>query len=158
MKTIRSLLLIAAITPVLPGTSGCSKNQPAATAAGKVTAGAKGVANDVQSAASDSWDRIKDYTIDRQADFSAGVDRMAGQLDEKTREIKAKFAGAPDAASRDRARAIEEYDQARAELTSSLGDLGQATAQTWAGAKAKVGQAWRRVQAASHRLTSGAGA
>jgi hypothetical protein len=153
MKTSRCLLLLAALmSPAALLVSGCSKTDNTSTNAEKVKTDAKEVAADIKAAVSDSWDSIKDYTYEKRADFSASIDRMAGQFDDKIREFKAKVAGATDAASKDREGAIKEYDEARGDLKSKLSDLGNATADTWADAKGKVAQAWKRVQAAYDKV------
>jgi hypothetical protein len=158
MKTCRRLLLLAAVvSPAALFLFGCSKTDNTSATMDKVQADAKAVATDVKTAAVDSWDAIKDFTFDRRSDFSTGIDRMAKQLDDKTRDLKAKMAGAPDAASKDRDAAIKEYDEARADLNSKLADLGNATADTWADAKAKVVEAWNRVRAAFDKVKSSAG-
>ncbi|MGO9243531.1 MAG: hypothetical protein ACLQDC_02020 [Verrucomicrobiia bacterium] len=137
-------------------TTGCSKADNTSANVEKVKNDAKEIAADVKAAAADSWDSIKDFTYEKRAEFSASIDRMSGQLDDKTREFRAKVAGAPDAASKDRESAIKEYDEARADLKSKLTDLGNATADTWADAKEKVAQAWKRVQAAYDKVKANA--
>jgi uncharacterized phage infection (PIP) family protein YhgE len=157
MKTSRFLLLLAAaMSPAALLMTGCSKTENASTTMEKVKTDAKEVAADVKATVSDSWDTIKDYTYEKRADFSASLDRMAAQLDDKAREFRAKIAGAPDAASKDRESAIKEYDEARADLKAKLTELGNATADTWADAKEKVAQAWKRVQAAYDKVKTSA--
>ncbi len=114
---------------------------------------AANAAADVKVAVSDSWDSIKDFTYDRRADFSAAIDRMANELDDKTAAMNAKVAGAPDAASRERDSAKKDYDEARSNLRAKLKDLGNATADTWADAKARAAVAWKNMQAAYDRMT-----
>jgi len=135
---------------------GCSKTDNTSTSVEKVKTDAKDVAADVKAAVSDSWDSIKDYTYEKRTDFSASIDRMAGQIDDKGRELKTKIASAPDAATKDRESAIKEYDEARADLKSKLSDLSNATADTWADTKEKVAQAWKRVQAAYEKMKASA--
>jgi|CZKI01.1.fsa_nt_gi hypothetical protein len=157
MKTSRCLLLLAAaMSPVALLMIGCSKTDNSSTNVEKVKTEAKEVAADVKASASDSWDSIKDYTYEKRADFSASFDRMTAQMDDKAREVKAKVAGVPDAASKDRESAVKEYDEARADLKSKLSDLGNATADTWADAKEKVAQAWKHVQAAYDKVKASA--
>ncbi len=157
MKTSHFLLLLAAVmSPAAILTTGCSKADNTSANVEKVKNDAKEIAADVKAAAADSWDSIKDFTYEKRAEFSASIDRMSGQLDDKTREFRAKVAGAPDAASKDRESAIKEYDEARADLKSKLTDLGNATADTWADAKEKVAQAWKRVQAAYDKVKANA--
>lgn len=155
MKTYRNLLLLAAVaSPAALFLSSCSKTDTTSTTVDKVQADAKAVATDVKTAASDSWDAIKDFTFERRSDFSTGIDKMCKQLDDGTRELRAKVASAPDAVSKDRVAAVKEYDDARADLKSRLSDLDKATADTWADAKAGVVKAWNRVQAAFDKVKS----
>jgi hypothetical protein len=155
MKTPRSLLfLIAAIGPsVLVGTGGCSKsdNSSVAAAAQDAKTAVTNAAIDVKNAAVDTWDSVRDYTYDKRVEFSASLDRMDKTMDDKIAEEKAK---APDTLSADKQAAIKDYDDARADLKARLTDLGNATADTWADAKAKVATAWQRVKADYDKATS----
>ena len=154
MNTRRSLnLLAAALSPAALFLCGCSKTDDSAKMAQDAKAAAVSAAADVKAAASDSWESIKDFTYERRADFSATMDRMAKDLDDKTAALKTKVAGVPDDASRERASALQDYDSARADLKARLTELGNATADTWADAKAKADAAWKKVQAAYDRVT-----
>lgn len=151
MKTNRSLLLlIASVAPAaLLGSWGCSKssNPSGPSVVQDVKTTATDVAADVKTTAIDTWDSIKDFTFDRRSDFSASIGRMSASLDAKVADLKAKASTLPDAAAKDRDAAIKEYDAASADLKARLTDLGNATADTWADAKAKVSDAWQRVKA-----------
>ncbi len=153
MKT--SLLPLFAAVTGLAGLmiSGCSKPSGASAAVSQVKAGAA----DVASAASDSWDQIKDYSYDRRVEFSASLRRMAGRMDDKTDELKSKLAGLPDQAARSRRSGLKEYAAARADLKANLSAMKDSTADTWADAREKVDQSWKRLRAAYDRLTSPAG-
>jgi hypothetical protein len=146
-------LAIAMAPAALLLASGCSKSGDTPTAADKVQADASNLAADAKATATDTWASVKDYTFEKRAEFSASFDRMTASLDDKTRDWKAKLAGTPDAASKDRDAAVKDYDDARANLKSKLTDLGNATSDTWADAKAKVDEAWKSVQAAYDRMT-----
>ncbi|HEV3029179.1 MAG TPA: hypothetical protein VG457_16490, partial [Planctomycetota bacterium] len=98
----------------------------------------------------DTWDSIKDFTFERHDDFNATVERMSKSLDDKVAELRAST---PSAAAKDRDEALKDYDAARADLKARLADLGNATADTWADAKAKVAEAWQRMQAAYDKAT-----
>jgi len=153
MKTSRLVLLLAAgLGPVALLTSGCSKTDNTATAVDAVKADSKAVVADVKAAAIDTWDSVKDYTFEKRADFSADMDRMAAKLDDKTSELKAKFAALPAGAAKDREDAVKEYDAARADLKEKLSNLSKATADTWSDSKASVAEAWKRVQAAYEKV------
>jgi soluble cytochrome b562 len=149
-----ALLLAAALVPAAFFIGdGCSKTDSTSKRVQRAKAEAAKALADVKAAVSDSWDSIKDFTYERRADFSEGMDRMARELDDGTAALKARAAGAPDAASREREAAIKEYERARAELRVRLADLANATSATWADAKARACDAWRRMQAAYDRAT-----
>jgi hypothetical protein len=141
------LLLAAAASSVALMLAGCSKSDTASTPVDQVKAGAA----DVAATASDSWDSVKDYTYDKRVEFTASIGRMTARFDDKSREWKDK---ASDSTSADRASAVKDYDDARADLKAKLTDLDNATADTWADAKDKVAQAWKRVQAAYDKVTA----
>jgi hypothetical protein len=105
------------------------------------------VISDTNVDASGGWDRIKDFTFDRRADFSAGIDRMSKDMDDRTATFRARVAGAPDAASKERDGAMKEFDDARADLKSKRMDLDNATANTWADAKAKTSESLKKTKA-----------
>jgi hypothetical protein len=147
MKTHRLLLTLTLtlVPALLVVTGGCSK-------ADKDNASA--VAQDIKSTAIDSWDSIKDFTYEKRIEFSASMDRMSASMDDNIAAAKAKFSGTPDAASKDKEAAIKDYDQARADLKARLIELNNATADTWADAKARVSDAWQRVKADYAKATS----
>jgi hypothetical protein len=147
MKTSFSLLiLITTISPVALLQTGCSKNETSARQI-EPSANANGadVAVNVNAPVSDSWDGVKDYTYEKRGEFTAAFDRMTAKMADKTREIKAKGGSLSDDGAKDRDHAMNDLAEARSELTSRLTDLNNATADTWADAKGKVGQAWQKV-------------
>jgi len=155
MNTRRLLVLLAAA--VCPAAlflnSGCSRTGKAKAAMQDAKASADKAVADMKVAVSDTWDGIKDFTYEKRADFSAGIDRMSRDLDDNAAALKARVAGVPDATSAERAKAMKEYEGARAELRARLEDLGNASAGTWAEAKARAAVAWRNAQAAYDRVT-----
>jgi len=127
MKTPLSIrLALAALIPAaMLFAGGCSK-------ADKDNASAVG--QDVKTTAVDSWDSIKDYTFEKRVEFSDYMSKMGDNIDQKASDLKAKGKTLPD------------YDDAKADLKKSLNDLNNATADTWADAKAKSEKAWDRVK------------
>jgi hypothetical protein len=115
---------------------------------------AKQTASDAYASAkvaiANTWDSIKDFTYEKRVEFSNGIDRMSKDMDEQAAALKAKTS---DTASTEKESAAKEYDEARASLKASLADLNNATADHWADAKAKVVEAWKKVQAAWDRET-----
>jgi hypothetical protein len=155
MKTSRSVLfLLASLAPAIAiGFAGCSKSADSTASSNLQDAktAVKDAAIDVKNAAVDGWDSLKDYTYDKRVEFSASMDRMQKNMDEKIAEEKAQ---APSTLSADKQAAIKDYDDAKADLKARLADLGNATADTWADAKAKVAAAWQKVKADYDKATS----
>jgi hypothetical protein len=155
MKTSRSLqfLLAGAGLAAVLALCGCSKSDNSAASSNLQDAkdSVKAAAVDVKDAAVSTWDSIKDYTYDKRVDFSAKLDQMDKTMDDKIAEEKAQ---APSTYSADKQAAIKDYDDARADLKARLSDLSNATADTWADAKAKVAAAWQRVKADYDKATS----
>jgi hypothetical protein len=155
MKTPRPLLFLLASlgTAIGIASGGCSKsdNSTASSNLQDAKVAVTNAAVDVKNAAVDSWDSLKDYTYDKRVEFSASLDRMDKTMDDKIAEEKAQ---APATFSADKQAAIKDYDDARADLKAKLTDLGNATADTWADAKAKVAAAWQRVKADYDKATS----
>jgi hypothetical protein len=155
MKTPRSLQFLVASVGLASviGLSGCSKSDNSAGSANLQDAkeSVKAAAIDVKDAAVSTWDSIKDYTYDKRADFSDHLDKMDKTMDEKIAEEKAQT---PSTLSADKQAAIKDYDDARADLKARMTDLSNATADTWADAKAKVAAAWQRVKADYDKATS----
>jgi hypothetical protein len=155
MKTPHSLVLLLASlgSAIAIGSSGCSKSDNS-TASSNLQDAKTAVTNaavDVKNAAVDGWDSLKDYTYDKKVEFSASMDRNTKSMDDKIAEEKAQV---PSTLSADKQAAIKDYDEARADLKARLTELGNATADTWADAKAKVATAWQKVKADYDKATS----
>jgi hypothetical protein len=134
MKTpLSTFIALSAIVPAaLLFTGGCSRaDKDNATTVGQ----------DIKTTAVDSWDSIKDYTFEKRVEFSAYMSKMDDSLDSKAADLKAKGKNLPD------------YDDAKSDFKKSLNDLNNATADTWADAKAKSEKAWDRVKAAYDNAT-----
>lgn len=153
MKNRRNLLLVLSlISPaalVLSG--GCSKStdDKVSDAVQQTKVAVTDVAVDVKDGGVSTWNRIKDFAYDKRSDFTDGINNATQKMDDKVAELKTKFTPA----SPERAKAQKDYDDARAELKAKLTDLGNATADTWADAKAQVSKAWEKVQASYDNLT-----
>ncbi len=152
MKNHRSLLFLAALSAALLPLSGCAKNDAVASAVQDTKTAAKDLAADVKQAAVDSWDAVKDFTFEKRAEFSAGLDRMAAKHDAEVAAANAKVKGLPETAAKERDHANKEFADARANLKAALADVGNATADTWAATKEKSAQAWQRLHAAYAKL------
>ena len=109
MKTSSSLLLLAALRPAVLLTTGCTK--PASTPSDSSTT----VASNLQAAASDSWDSIKDYTYEKRVEFAASLDRMAASSDTEVSAMNAKMKGLPADTAKARESAVKEFNDASAQ-------------------------------------------
>ena len=138
MKNYRSLsLALSILSPaLLVFCGGCSKStsDKVADAAQDTTNAVKAVAIDVKDDAVATWNSIKDYTFDKRSEFSASIKGSVQKMDDKVTDLKAKAS----TDSPEKAKALQAYDDARAELKVKLTDLGNATEATWADAKAGV--------------------
>jgi hypothetical protein len=65
-------------------------------------------------------------------------------------DIKSRFAPDPP----ERAKAIREYGEARAELKVRLVDFANANTETWSEARARASRAWDKMTAAYDRATT----
>jgi hypothetical protein len=151
MKTTRCLLLLAALSPAAILLPSCAKSD-VQEAAQSTKAEAKDLAAAVKDTAADSWDSIKDYTFEKRSDFAASLDRLSEKYDAEIGKMNAKLTGLPDATAKERDHASKEFTEARASLKSHLADLRNASADSWADAKAKTGESWQRLQAAYAKL------
>jgi hypothetical protein len=101
-----------------------------------------------------AWEEIKGDTYDQRAHFASGVDRLSFRLDEQIRLLKAKRAGMTTDI-KDWDFNMKEVDESRSMLTSRITELKQTTTpETWADAKDKVGEAWKRSQLAVDKMNT----
>ena len=155
MTIIRSLLLLAALSPAAIMLSSCAKtDNPPSTAAPDSTAIRNGLAT-AKAAAADTWENIQGYAFEKRADFAAALDRMADKSDAGIRAMNAKLTGLPDAAAKAQDSAGKEFAEALASLKVQTASLRAATVEAWADAKEKTAQSWRRVEAAYAKLNAG---
>ncbi len=100
------------------------------------------------------WTDIQPDTYDQRAHFSAGINRLSARLDEQIRVLKAKRAGMTTDL-KDWDLAFKEVEESRTYLTGMMSDLEKTTTpETWADAKDKVGEAWKRSQIAVDRMNT----
>lgn len=156
MNNLRSLLLLAAVSPAVIILSSCAKKDTVQTAVAKTEAAAKDVVAEVKSAAVESWDAVKDYSFEKRAEFSANLDRLAAKHDADVAESNAKVKGLPESAAKERDRANKEFAAARASLKTAISELGDATTESWAAARSKAVEAWQRTQIAYEKLKASA--
>jgi hypothetical protein len=101
-----------------------------------------------------AWEEIKGDTYDQRAHFAAGADRLAARLDSEIRLLRAKRAGMTTDL-KDWDFAMKDVDDSHDLLTSRITELkATTTPETWADAKDKVGEAWRRAQAAVDKMNT----
>ena len=136
-----SLLTTVTISTLALTLLGCSKN-----AQEKTTDKVAEVYETSKTAVVDTWNDVKDYTFEKQSDFSKRAEAIASDLDAKISKLKTEASEAKASASR--SAAMDELTNSRANLSEKLSALGTATADTWASAKSNVITASKRVEAA----------
>jgi hypothetical protein len=100
------------------------------------------------------WTEIKNDGYEQRAHFAAGAERLSARLDREIGLLKAKRA-AMTKDTKDWDFAMKEVDDSRSYLTSSMSELAKATTpETWGAAKDKVGDAWKRAQAAVDKMNA----
>jgi hypothetical protein len=100
------------------------------------------------------WTDIQTDTYDQRAHFAAGINRLSAKLDDQIRVLKAKRAGMTTDL-KDWDLAFKEVEESRSYLTSCMSDLAKTTTpETWADAKDKVGEAWKRSQIAVDKMNA----
>jgi hypothetical protein len=141
-KTLIASLMLAGIALVAVG---CSKT------GGEKAADKVGEAYEkTKTAVANSWSDLKDFTYDKSSDFQDRAKAMASDMDAKFEKLKADTADAKASASR--SAAWEEVKNNRADLSEKVDALGDATADTWASAKANVIAAANKLEASYDKL------
>lgn len=141
MKTTQRVLLLAALSPAVLLFSNCAKTEDAKSLA-------QNAASDLKAAAFETWDGVKDYTFEKRDDFAASLGRMSDRSDATVRDLNARRTALTGAAAKDRDSATQEFNDARTALKAQLAGLPAVTTESWNDAKAKVAQAWQRLDAA----------
>jgi hypothetical protein len=118
-------------------------------------AGAEVVAAvDQEGTATPLWTDIQADTYETRAHFTAGINRLSAKLDDEIRILKAKRAGMTTD-FKDWDLAFKEVEESRTYLTGMINDLAKTTTpETWADAKDKVGDAWKRSQVAVDKMNA----
>jgi ABC-type uncharacterized transport system involved in gliding motility auxiliary subunit len=100
------------------------------------------------------WTDIQPDTYVQRAHFAAGIRRLSARLDEQIRVLKAKRAGMTTDL-KDWDLAFKEVEESRTYLTGMMNELEKTTTpETWADAKEKVGDAWKRSQLAVDKMNT----
>lgn len=100
----------------------------------------------------DPWDAIKDNTYQKRADLIAGTTKMSEKIDAEIAALNAKRANLPETSVKDWDVAMKELKEARAYLKFTIDSLSEASSETWAEAKDKVAQAWKRTKDACDKV------
>jgi hypothetical protein len=104
--------------------------------------------------ASPVWNDIEGDTYDQRAHFTTGINRLSARFDDQIRVLKAKRA-AMTADTKDWDLAFQEVEASRTYLTGMMNLLAQQTTpETWLDVKGKVGDAWKRSQAAVDKMNA----
>lgn len=111
-----------------------SSSTTSPTAGTTATSGSSAMATN----ANETWENIKDYSYDKRAEFAAKTNDYAAQLDRDLQNAKG------DSSKR--------LAEARDDLRSAATEISNATADTWAATKERVGRAWQKVQSAAQNV------
>lgn len=134
--------------------TGCSEKQKTDTE--NVLADAKSTAQDswtdVKVATKKTWADLADATYDERQSFKAGIAAMDDKFSEKLDSLGDHSADTADSTRDGWNDGVAKLKQARSDLTAELDKLGNATAESWDVAKARVAAAWQKVEAAYHEL------
>lgn len=104
--------------------------------------------------ASPVWTDIQDDTYEQRAHFTTGINRLSAHFDEQIRILKAKRA-TMTSDTKDWDLAFQEVEASRTYLTGMMNELAQQTTpETWLDVKGKVGDAWKRSQAAVDKMNT----
>jgi hypothetical protein len=103
-------------------------------------------------ATTDPWDSIKEYTYQNRAEFVAGAKRLLAKIDEEIRQLNAKRASLPETSVKDWDFAMKELNEAQAYLKFTISSLDEASSETWAEAKNRVAEAWKRATDACSKV------
>ena len=99
------------------------------------------------------WVDIENLTYDKRSEFFAGLKRLEARVDVQIGELKAIRAAMKNTdTTQDWDFAMKEMGDAGSYLKSMGEEAGKATRQTWDQQKDKVGQAWKRTQAAYEKV------
>ncbi len=105
-------------------------------------------------AAAAPWVEISNDNYGQRVHFAAGVERLSARLDRQISQLKAQRAGMTTD-TKDWDFAMKEVEDSRSFLTSRMSELAQTTTpETWAAAKDKIGEAWKRSQLAVDKMNS----
>jgi len=104
--------------------------------------------------AADPWDAIKDHTFRQRPEFTVGAGRLVEKLDAQIRQLNEKRVALPETSVKDWDFAMKELNAARSYLKSMIGEIKDATGETWSEAKERVAQAWQRAQVACDKVSA----
>jgi hypothetical protein len=100
------------------------------------------------------WGAIKGDTYEQRDHFARGADRLLAKLDEQIRDLRAKRATLTTDTT-DWDFNMKEVDDSRVLLKGKIMEIQKAnTPEVWSDGKDKIGEAWRRSQAAVDRMNT----
>lgn len=138
--------------------AGCNKNtaEQAKTDAKEVWSDTKAatatMATDAKHSMANAWDSVANATYDRREAMSETLEKWGDEIDQKVEALKPKRDSLSASAQQAYDNSVAKLKEARAELADEMGDLQQATAETWSDAKREVQHAWEKVENAYRDL------
>jgi hypothetical protein len=143
-KTPTSLVSAATVAAVLGLSvfvSACSKTNDANSTAGTAASSTPAVSDAgtvAATAATDSWDNLKNYSYDQRSEFAAKANEFANTLDERIQSAKGETS--------------TRLAEARDDLRTAANEVSNATQDTWEATKERVGRAWQKAESAAQSV------
>lgn len=141
-KTPTSLVSAAAVAAVLGLSvfvSACSKTNDARSGtAASSTPGVSDASTVAATAATDSWDNLKNYSYDQRSEFAAKANEFANALDMRIQTAKGETS--------------TRLAEARDDLRTAANEVSNATQDTWEATKERVGRAWQKAESAAQSV------
>lgn len=123
---------------------GCNKHDQA-----EIKTGVQNAYADTKAAFAKTWDKIRNYTYEKRADFDLEAKAAAERMDAQITELRTNYSEAKASASRKAA--MEELKNSQADYREKMRALGTASADTWDSAKQNVILAWDKLQASYYK-------
>lgn len=101
---------------------------------------------DVTKKAGETWEAMKDYTVERKNDAIAYGKKLLTDFDGKYKELEKKASSATGDAKAKSEQQLKALKSKRAQAAKKLDELGKASGQSWDKVKREVADAYRDLQ------------
>jgi hypothetical protein len=115
---------------------------------------AQSTASSVGAKAGETWEAVKDYTVEKKDDAVAFGRKVVAETDTKIKELEARAAESTGEVKAAHERNLKELRAKREQAAAKLDDMGKATAGAWEATKQGVGNAFRELGHAYDKAAS----